>query len=114
MNRERNSDGDSLVHMAVRGGQSACFEREDTTMSYHLPPSSLSLSLSLTLPPGLSQLPLLYALVSTFKADISLQNSEGLTALCLAAKLGKEKLAEVCLNITRAMTVVVRYRMNLY
>ena len=75
-----------------------------------LPP----LSLSLTLPPGLPQLPLLYALVSTFKADISLQNSEGLTALCLAAKLGKEKLAEVCLNITRAMTVVVRYRMNLY
>lgn len=44
---------------------------------------------------GLPQLPLLYALVSTFKADITLKNSEGLNALCLAAKLGEEKLAEV-------------------
>ena len=60
---------------------------------------SLSPSLPPSLPPGLSQLPLLYALVSTFKADISLRNGEGLTALCLAAKLGEEKLAEVWLEL---------------
>ena len=57
--------------------------------------TELCFSLSLSLSTGLPQLPLLYALVSTFKADVSLRNGEGLTPLCLAAKLGEEKLAEV-------------------
>ena len=48
---------------------------------------------------GLSQLPLLFVLVEIFKADVSLKNRNGLTPLCLAAKQGEEKIAEVsCLN----------------
>ena len=68
------------------------FERKD---KIHASLSLSSSSSSSSLPTGLPQLPLLYALVSTFKADVSLRNGEGLTPLCLAAKLGEEKLAEV-------------------
>ena len=94
MNRERDGDGDYLVHLAVRGGEPSPLHDGREKMNTIL----TSLSLFLSLPPsptGLPQLPLLYALVSTFRADVSLRNGEGLTPLCLAAKLGEEKLAEV-------------------
>lgn len=48
---------------------------------------------------GLSQLPLLFVLVNIFKADVSLKNKAGLTPLCLAAKLGEEKIAEVSMAV---------------
>ena len=44
---------------------------------------------------GLLLLPLLFVLIHHFRADVSLRNSEGLTPLCLAAKLGESKIAEV-------------------
>ena len=44
---------------------------------------------------GLPSLPLLCVLVNTFKADVNLRDGNGLTPLCLTAKLGHQKLAEV-------------------
>ena len=47
------------------------------------------------LPTGLPSLPLLLALVNIFKANVDARDADGLTPLCLAAKLGEKKVAEV-------------------
>ena len=70
--------------------------------------------LNLVLHTGLPQLPLLYALVSTFKADVSLKNNEGLTPLSLAAKLGEEKLAEVHIYGLYMYMYMYMYLHNIY
>ncbi len=46
-------------------------------------------------PPGLPQLPLFFALVNYYKADVRLQTRSGATPLALAITAGEETLAEV-------------------
>jgi len=70
VNKERNAEGDLLVHVAVKG--------------------------------GLPSLPLLFVLVNYFKASVSKRDANGLTPLCLAAKLGEEKIAEVLVCVLGA------------
>lgn len=83
VNKEKDDEGNTLVHVAVQGG------------TQHL---TISLSLHLFFL-GLSCLPQLFYLVNTRQGDIKITNGLGLTPLCLAAKIGNEKIVELLICV---------------
>lgn len=82
VNKERDDEGNCLVHRAVQGGK-----------------SKFIIALFCYTHTGLSCLPHLFYLVKSCNADITLFNEEGLTPACLAAKRGDEKMEELLICV---------------